>query len=137
MTSEPANEIERLRADADYMHFLVAAGELLSSSLDYRSTLRNVCTAAVESIADICILDLGSVADIEAVAAAHRDPNLNDELKTVGRHLENERGRPAHPVLRVLDSGETFFAPAIDEAWIERNATSREHADFMRRMKYR
>lgn len=137
MTSDPAREIERLRADADYMHFLVAAGELLSSSLDYRSTLRNVCSAAVESVADICILDLGSVADTESVAAAHKDESRNGELKHVHKHLRNAPGRPAHPVLRVLDSGAPFFAPAIDDEWIERHASSHEHAEFMRRMQYR
>lgn len=119
------------------MHFLVSAGELLSSSLDYRSTLRNVCAAAVNTIADICILDLGSASEIENVGAAHRDPNLQTELQMVERHLQSEPGRPAHPVCKVLDSGYAFFAPHIDDAWIEQNAASAAHAQFMRSMKYR
>ncbi len=126
-----------MRADADYMHFLVEAGELLSSSLDYRNTLRNVCDAAVKTIADICVLDIGgSAADVEAVAAVHRDKARIKDLSLVERHLQSEEGRPAHPVCRVLDSGHTFFAPLIDEAWIAEHAANEQHARFMRRMKY-
>ena len=76
MTAEPSDELQRLKNDAEYMHFLVAAGELLGSSLDYRTTLHNVCTAAVKTIADVCILDLGSTRDVELVGAAHRDKSL-------------------------------------------------------------
>lgn len=119
------------------MHFLLAAGELLSSSLDYRSTLRNVCSAAVEAVADICVLDLGSTADAEAVGAAHREKARNIELAELAEHMTNEPTRPLHPVCKVLDTGKPFFAAHIDGEWIERNASSRQHADFMRRMKYR
>lgn len=118
------------------MHFLVAAGELLSSSLDYRSTLRNVCQAAVETIADICILDLGSTVDMERVGAAHRDPDLRPQLETMKQAISRDVGRPAHPVCKVLDSGQIFFAPEIDDAWIEQHASSAAHAASMRRLRY-
>lgn len=119
------------------MHFLIAAGELLSSSLDYRSTLKNVCAAAVEAIADICVLDLGSAADIEMVGAAHKDRTKTPELAEMARHIKHDDGRPAHPICKVMDSGQAFFVPHIDNDWIERNATSKAHAEFMRRMKFR
>lgn len=137
MTAEQSDELKRLKSDAEYMHFLVAAGELLSTSLDYRSTLRNVCAAAVETIADICILDLGSSADVERVGAAHRDKSLEPLLLSVDNPLQNEPGRPAHPVSMVLDTGQPFFAPHIDDAWIEKHAASARHAAFMRRLQYR
>jgi serine phosphatase RsbU (regulator of sigma subunit) len=37
----------------------------------------------------------------------------------------------------VLDSGQTFFAPHIDNRWIETHAANKVHADFMHRMQYR
>jgi hypothetical protein len=137
MTKPDPSELQRLRSDADYMHFLLAAGELLSSSLDYRSTLRNVCSAAVDAVADICVLDLGSAADAESVGAAHKEKARNIELAELAEHLTSEPEHPLHPVCKVLDTGKPFFAANIDEAWIERNASSKQHADFMRRMKYR
>lgn len=137
MTRGDQSELQRLRSDADYMHFLVAAGELLASSLDYRTTLRTVCNAAVDVIADICVLDLGSTKDVELVGAAHKDPALNEELAQLAQHFVREEGRPAHPVCKVLDTGLPFFAPKIDDDWIERHATSKTHAQFMRAMNYR
>src|SRR5690242_7740103 len=127
MAADHSHELERLQNDAEYMHFLVAAGELLSSSLDYRSTLRNVCAAAVETIADICILDLGSTADVERVGAAHRDKDLEPLLEGVDHPTERDPDSPAHPVCKVLDTGKTFFAPNIDDEWIQRNACSTRH----------
>lgn len=137
MSAEHTDELARLKNDAEYMHFLIAAGELLSSSLDYRSTLRNVCDAAVETIADICILDLGSTGDVERVGAAHRDKDLEPLLATIDNPLRSDPGRPAHPVCKVLDTGKTYFEPFIDDTWIERHASSPAHAQFMRRMRFR
>jgi hypothetical protein len=37
----------------------------------------------------------------------------------------------------VLDTGKPFFAPQIDDEWIEQHASSEDHADFMRRLQYR
>jgi GAF domain-containing protein len=134
---ECGNDLERLRSDAEYMRFLVAAGELLSSSLDYRATLKNMCPAAVNAVADICILDIGGPQDIETIGAAHKIPELTPELEHAHEGLAHVPGRPAHPICLVLDSGQTFFAPRIDDAWIEQHASSPQHAEFMRRMKYR
>lgn len=135
--TQNAVDIDRLRTEAQYMRFLVAAGELLSSSLNYRMTLGSVCKAAVESIADICVLDLGKIGDVNAAGAAHRDPKLTPHLDAMTAHLHSAPGRPAHPVCSVLESGRMFFAPVIDDAWIESHAANRLHAEFMREMEYR
>lgn len=119
------------------MHFLVAAGELLSSSLDYRATLKNVCSAAVASVADICILDLGAPGNAEMVGAAHKNKGREPELAGLERHLSSDDGYPMHPVCKVLDSGQPFFVPEIDDEWIDRHASSKIHAAYMRGMKYR
>jgi hypothetical protein len=134
---ESGHDLQRLRSDAEYMHFLVAAGELLSSSLNYRATLKNVCRAAVNAVADICILEVGSMRHLETVGAAHKDDALSAVLQHEYERLEREPGRPADPACLVIDSGQPFFGPHIDEAWIERHASSAAHAAFMRRFKYR
>lgn len=137
MTHPEPHEVERLRNDADYMRFLIAAGELLSSSLDYRKTLKNVCRAAVETVADICLLDLGSNSDIERVSAAHKGDPANAWFAGMKESFDSDPGRPAHPICKVLNSGQPLLIPRIDENWIERNASNRQHAEFMRRMGYR
>jgi len=135
--TKDAVDIERLRTEAEYMRFLVAAGELLSSSLNFRTTLGSVCKAAVERIADICVLDLGRIGDVNAAGAAHHDPSLTPHLDVMTSHLHSAPGRPAHPVCHVLESGKTFLAPVIDDTWIETHAANRQHAEFMREMEYR
>lgn len=124
--------------DATYLRFLVKAGEILGASLDYHETLRNVCGAAVETVADICILDLKNESGAtDLVAAAHRDRSREGALRRAGRFLRSEKGRAVHPVWLVLSSGEAHCAATVDEAYIAANATSDEHAVFMLEMHYR
>ena len=55
--------------------FLAATGELLSTTLDYRSTLRELAQLAVPRLADWCsIAMLTAEGEIEQVAVAHGDP---------------------------------------------------------------
>lgn len=119
------------------MRFLLAAGELLSSSLDYHSTLKNVCDAAVETVADICILTVGSLVNFEVVGAAHRTGTLSPQLRALPLHLVRDPDKPAHPIARVLDTGRTVFVRLIDDEWIARHASNETHAEFMRRMNFR
>lgn len=138
MAFDTAEDRFRLEADARYLMFLVQAGELLSSSLDYNETLKNVCRAAVTTVADICIIDLGEAGDTQLVAAAHRDSAETNRIfdEHAGSHLQSAPGRPIHPVCEVIKTGETFYAPQIDDAWIDAHATRPEHAAFMRSMHY-
>jgi hypothetical protein len=128
---------EAYAEDAVYLRFLVEAGEILSRSLDYHQTLRNVCTAAVRTVADICLLDLQEDGRIRLVAAAHREPERTAELLHAGRFLKGERSRPRHPVLRVIESGEALLVTDVDDDYIDRDSTSAEHARFMRELDYR
>ena len=134
---EYSADYERFRADAEYMEFLVAAGELLSSSLDYRATLKTVCHAAAQTIADICILEVGSINDRELIAAEHRDLARNAELERSVARVSHEQDRPAEPVWTVLDRGQTVFVPDIDEGWIDEHASGTRHAALMREFDYR
>ena len=123
--------------EARYLLFLVRAGEILGLSLDYHETLRNVCAAAVETVADICLLDLGRGRETELVAAAHRVPGMSQRLHDAGEYLQECEGYPRHPVCEVIDSGAPVLVPELDDETIARVATSSEHAQFMRDMQYR
>lgn len=133
-----AEERTRLEADARYLAFLVQAGEMLSASLDYHETLENVCRAAVETVADLCLIDLGELGNTQLVSAAHRDAAVANRIfeEHVGKHLVSTNSHPIHPVCQVIQSGKTFYAPHIDDAWIDEHASRPEHAGFMRSMKY-
>lgn len=131
------NEREADGADLQYLLFLVRAGEILGLSLDYHQTLRNVCAAAVETVADICLLDLGQGNEVELVAGAHRVPGMSERLSDVGIYLKSCEGHPRHPVCEVISSGASVLVPHVDETYIKGTATSPEHARFMRELRYR
>ena len=129
MPSEVATERQ-------YLELLVKVGEILGESLDYTATLLNVCVATVESIADICLLDLGTPEKMYLAAAAHRDSSLTPELQHAGKFLRSERER-AHPAVTVASTGNPVVVPYVGEAYVRVHAVSDEHEAFMRRMHYR
>lgn len=130
------SQMPRIFPESEYLAFFIRATEALGQSLDYRQTLHNVAAAGVTTIADICIIDIGKAGETELAGAAQRDPEHNHDLQRVERHLESEPDRPIHPVCQVLKSAQTFYAPHIDDAWIDQHASCAEHAEFMRRMRY-
>jgi hypothetical protein len=125
-----------IRDDVRYLRFLAEAGELLAASLDVDETLDAVCKAAVTTVADICIVDLGEPGETQLAAAAHRDAALTPEVVKAGRYLESGDGRPPHPVLRVIENGKPLVAEHIDDRWIDAHATSEDHARYMCEMQY-
>lgn len=131
-----AHDTSTAREAEQHLAFMLRATELLALSLDLRDTLQNVCTAAVTTIADIAIVDLGEPGSTGLVAAAHRDPAITHEIAGAGVHLDSDDDRPEHPVCQVLQSGKTYFAPLIDDPWIEANASRAVHAEYLRRMQY-
>lgn len=134
---QQSSEQKAEAVEARYLLFLVRAGEILSLSLDYHQTLRNVCAAAVETVADICLLDLGQGPQTELVAATHRVPGMSQSLREAGRFLQECEGFPRNPVCEVVESGTPLLISDLDEESLRRIATGPEHAQFMREMQYR
>lgn len=122
--------------DLRYLLFLVRAGEILGLSLDYHETLRNVCAAAVETVADICLLDLGRGDQVELVGAAHRVPGMTERLRGAGEFLKGCDGSPRHPVCEVIEEGKSVLVPVVDDDYITGAATSADHAQFMRDLQF-
>jgi len=137
--SAPENTTyETLQREAKYLDFVVHSGELIGESFDWHDTLRDVCAAAVETVADICRLDLWEDDGVlNQVAAAHRDRSKQSALDGVGAFL-HQRGRGGeHPAVTVARTGTPLLVPDMTDEWIHQNATSPEHEQFWREMHYR
>ena len=108
-------------------------------SLEVDETLSNVARMAVESFADLCLFDLVDEHSdrLYVTAGAHRDPRVEPLLKELGTAILYDTDRGVHPAVRVTETGEPFFLPVVDDAVIDAHAVSHEHAEFMRRMRYR
>jgi PAS domain S-box-containing protein len=75
-------EARRLEAE---QRFFAEAGVILSSTLDYQTTLRNIGRLAVRSLADVCIIDAadehGRVLRLEVAAAGSVRSDLVEQLR--------------------------------------------------------
>lgn len=124
--------------DARYVELLLRAGEMLSHALDWEQTIDSVCRAVVETIADICILDLkDNSGELRLVAAAHRNEELTRHLVDAGRFLYGKERGVTHPVVATVASRSPLCIPDVDDAYLRRAAVNAEHEHFMRMMNYR
>ncbi len=105
---------ERLRASEEAQAFLAEAGEVLSSSLDFRAALSAVARLVVRSLADWCIVYVVKEDGMaHRVAGEHRDPAMRGVLDEVmAQPLSMASGAPVADVLR---SGGSRLLPTIDD----------------------
>ena len=121
--------------DPRYLELLVRVGEILSSAIDWERTVSAVCNAAVETVADICVLGLTD-SELHVAAAAHQNPELTPALHGIGSFLFGPR-TAVHPLVETITTKEPILVSEIGDEWLRLHSTSREHEAFMRRMHYR
>jgi signal transduction histidine kinase len=107
-----------VEAAAAHSAFLSEASRVLSSSLDYETTLRRLAHLAVPTLADWCIVDvLEPGGEIRRLEVAHVDPARRELARAVRGYWRNPEARRGAP--KVLRTGEPEFVPVVDEAWLE------------------
>lgn len=114
------------------MEFLARASKILSSSLDYQQTLRNVAGLAVPQIADWCAVDLfGRDGARESVAVAHVDPGKLEMAERL-RAYEPQELDPDQGLGRVRRTGEPQLYPQIPDEMLVSAAVDAEHLRLLR-----
>lgn len=132
-----AEQEARAEAEAarDRLAFLAEASEVLSSSLDYRSTLTQVAHLAVPRLADWCAVD---VLDEDAggpmnVVVAHADPAKVAMAAALRERWpsdpESEQGVGA-----VIRSGEPQIIPEVTDEMLTAAALDDEHLAVIREL---
>jgi PAS domain S-box-containing protein len=110
--------------------FLTSAGVLLSTSLDMGTTLQNLATLAIQSIADWCVIDLVTESGAaERVAGAHADPMqqpLIDEMMQYPVDLSSET-----PAAHALRDGEPLILNDLTEDQLRGMTRSDEYVDLI------
>jgi PAS domain S-box-containing protein len=112
--------------------FLAEAGAILSSSLDYETTLASVARLAVPTLADWCTVDI--VADdgeIHALAIAHRD---SEQVPEAGQEPRRDSASIADPhgVARVIRTGQPELSADVTDAMLVEPARDEEHLRVLR-----
>jgi PAS domain S-box-containing protein len=124
--------LERERAGRRRATFLARASELLESSLDYETTLRNVARIVVPEIVDWCAIHVvDDAGDLKLVAVAHADPEkeaLAWELDT--RYPTDPTAATGVPA--VIRTGSTEVTTGVTEEMLATAAVDDEHLQILR-----
>jgi signal transduction histidine kinase/CheY-like chemotaxis protein len=120
---------EQLRARQSDLEFLVEAGELLGSSLDFPSTLSRLTRLLVPRLADYCIVHLQGAA-IKDVAIAHAKQSGETLLREVLRAFPALDFLPTHA--EVLRTGKPVLVESVPEGFFERTAQTADHLTQLR-----
>lgn len=126
---------ERNRAEEAQrrLTFLAESSEILSSSLDYESTLASVSRLAVPRLADWCAVDMAAEGEgpIRRVAAAHQDPQKVAWAHELQSRYPHDPDQPGG-VPNVLRTGRSEFYPEITEEMLEAAARDEAHLEILR-----
>ncbi|HEY1802545.1 MAG TPA: GAF domain-containing sensor histidine kinase [Terriglobales bacterium] len=110
--------------------FLAEASKLLSSSLDYESTLASVAKVAVPQIADWCAIDLlQEDGTLRRVSVQHVDPAkiamAHDLMKRYPPHADSN-------IFLAMKAGVSGFAPEMTDEMLRSEQVDEEHGKLLR-----
>ena len=124
-------DITERRRIEEQQRFVADASRVLSSSLDYETTLRALAQLSVPDLGDFCAIDVlaenGSFARVEFVVRDPARQHLADALRRYPPLLS--MNSPAADVIR---SGEPMLINDLTAAMVERTAQSPEHLAVLR-----
>jgi CheY-like chemotaxis protein len=135
--AEAATEYVRYRdaqldAQRANLEFLAEAGQLLTSSLDYRSTLRRLTGLIVPKMADFCAVHLEGVSARE-MPIAHADPAKTEILRAIYRDYPLPTDSPyGYP--EVLRTREPQLMVDVAPGLFEKIAQSEAHLALLRQV---
>lgn len=128
---------EALRRAEEAQRFLAEAGAVLSSSLDYATTLARVAQLAVPHLADWCTVDLVEESGrIRPVAAAHVDAAKEALLRALQeRYPLDLQALPGYA--RVVRTGQPLVFTNVPERRLRAMARDEEHLRLLRALRPR
>ncbi len=118
--------------------FLAEAGAVLVSSLEYEQSLTQLAWMIVGELADACYVDIREEdGSISRVALAHRDPEKLRLLQRIRERRPLEIS-PAHPIMRVLETGQPRLMEEVtDESLAAAAGDDVEALEALRELGYR
>jgi serine phosphatase RsbU (regulator of sigma subunit)/PAS domain-containing protein len=126
--------LERERVAARRAEFLARAGEVLESSLDFETTLRNVAALAVPDVADWCTIHLlEDTGAIRLVAASHTDPERERFAWEISERYPALPDAPGG-VPEVVRTGQGEAHSTITDEQLQQGAVDAEHLEILRQV---
>jgi signal transduction histidine kinase len=118
---------DRKRAE-EAAHYLARASDVLGSSLDYETTLRELAQVIVPDLADWCAVDILSEDGVahQQLAVAHIDPAKVQWVAELNRRYPPNPNAPTG-VPEVLRTGKPELYPEIPKELLAAGAVDEEH----------
>jgi PAS domain S-box-containing protein len=132
-----ATDIHDRKLIEDQRTFIVAAGDALARSLDYRETLSQVAELAAGDVADWCAVHvLETDGSISQVAVAHSDPA---KVMLARELLERYPSNPGQPTgaAAVIRTGHAALVPEITDEMLAASAVDELHLGLLRQLGFR
>ena len=132
-----ATDIHDRKRIEEQRRFIVAAGDALSRSLDYRETLAEVARLAVGGIADWCAIHVVEAdGTISEIAVAHEDPA---QVAFAQELQERYPPNPNHPTgaFAIVRTGEPELVSEITDDMLVQGARDELHLDLLRQLELR
>jgi PAS domain S-box-containing protein len=130
-------DITHHKRSEDWQRFLANATGVLSSSMDYATTLQSVAQLSVPAIADHCTVYMtGPDHTLRRLAAAHVDPAKLDRFARVEQRCLLKPNAAIGPA-RVIRTGVSELIPHLTDATLDSLANDAEHRDMLRSLQIR
>ncbi len=123
---------DQVNAKNGSLEFLARAGELLTSSLDYRSTLRHLTALLVPHLADFCVVHLENFGP-DDMPIAHVDPEKVALVRELFQRFPlSSEAAYGHPY--VVRTGEAQLIAELEPRLFEAAADNDAHVALLRRL---
>lgn len=97
--------------------FLAEASKVLSSTLDYQTTLANVAQLVVPSLADYCLIFCRQeTGQLQPLTAVHYDPHKQDLVEALAKYYQSHPQSIARWVAQVSQNGNPLLMTACQSA---------------------
>lgn len=129
-----AERTRKLEASEKRWRLLSEAGEMLSSSLDYQTTLNQVARLTVPDFADWCVVDgLSESGEIERLAQAHASRETERAEEELSRRFPGVTALPMGTGW-VVATGKPELVHQVEEGRLKSVARNGEHLDLLRQL---
>ena len=130
-------DIDEMKRLQETQAFLDRASLILSSSLDFKTTLQAVADLATDELSDWCSIDLlNQQGVLESVAVAHKDPLMVTFAREFRARYPVDMESPTGSA-QVIRTGEPLLFPEISDELLVKGAKDETHLAMMRRLKIR
>jgi PAS domain S-box-containing protein len=115
----------------EFLDLLIEAGQMLSTSRDYRTGLQQVAHLIVPALADWCVVDIvdGDGGRLQHVAVAHADAAQEQVVRAL---LDRYPARLKHPVFQVVETGQPVLIPHVTDSLSAAFAQDEEYLPLVR-----